>query len=158
MSTKDGKDKFTAVKFQEIGDRNAEQEFNINRTLRHHHIVQFEGMFQVPGTNKFGTVMEYCDGAELDTFMKIRGPLPESIARDILKQILEGMKYLQTQGIIHYDLKPLNILIDRHGKIKISDFGLSQNLHRDNEEVTNPGGGTYMYQAPECFEKGRKIR
>ncbi len=107
----------------------------------------------------FGAIMEYCDGAELDTFTRIRGPLPESIAQGILKQILLGMNYLHYQSIIHYNLKPLNILIDRHGTIKISDFGLSKALHKENsEEVINPGGGAYVYQAPKCFKKGCKIR
>ena len=107
----------------------------------------------------FGAIMDYCDVAELDTFMRIQGSLPESISQDILKQIHLGMNYLHYQSIIHYNLKPLNILIDRHGTVKLSDFGLSKALHKENsEEVINLGGGAYVYQAPKCFIKGCKIR
>mmetsp|Transcript_29126 Transcript_29126/g.44751 ORF Transcript_29126/g.44751 Transcript_29126/m.44751 type:complete len:87 (+) Transcript_29126:674-934(+) len=70
------------------------------------------------------------------------------------------MRYLSTgdgsrQGIIHYDLKPGNILFDEHGDAKITDFGLSKIVSQDdtgdNMELTSQGAGTYWYLPPECF-------
>lgn len=58
------------------------------------------------------------------------------------------------QKVIHYDLKPANILFDDLGMVKISDFGLSKLLAADSGhssvELTSPGAGTLFYQPPEC--------
>jgi tousled-like kinase len=58
------------------------------------------------------------------------------------------------QKVIHYDLKPANILFDDLGMVKISDFGLSKLLSaesgRSSLELTSPGAGTLYYQPPEC--------
>jgi len=60
--------------------------------------------------------------------------------------------------VIHYDLKPGNILFDALGRIKITDFGLSkvmeENAGSEGMELTSQGAGTYWYLPPECFETG----
>eukprot|EP01038_Epipyxis_sp_PR26KG_P005996 gene5996-8255_t len=61
-------------------------------------------------------------------------------------------------SIIHFDLKPANILFDEMGDVKITDFGLSKIIDEANEgtsmELTSQGAGTYWYLPPECFAKG----
>lgn len=85
-------------------------------------------------------VLELCEGGDLDHRLKSMLPngLPESDARAILLQMLAGLRYLNTprengtvsgmgaKAIIHYDLKPGNILFDTDGVAKITDFGLSK--------------------------------
>ena len=84
--------------------------------------------------------------------------------RSILLQILCGLKYLNTgkQKIIHYDLKPGNILFDKNGTAKITDFGLSKILDEQNDgtsmELTSQGAGTYWYLPPETFVRGPGIQ
>jgi tousled-like kinase len=73
-------------------------------------------------------------------------------------QIFRGLQYLNSQKpkIIHYDMKPNNILFHR-GEIKIADFGLSKLIEdssSDNMELTSPGYGSYWYLPPECFAVG----
>lgn len=65
---------------------------------------------------------------------------------------------VQRRSIIHYDLKPANILFDEHSEVKITDFGLSK-IHEDDGrgsgiELTSQGAGTYWYLPPECFVVG----
>lgn len=87
-------------------------------------------------------------------------------------QVFDGLAYLNTAHtvrdtggnapghatIIHYDLKPANILFDELGVVKISDFGLSKLLSVDSGsasvELTSPGAGTLFYQPPECQMAG----
>jgi tousled-like kinase len=129
--------------------------------VRHPRIVSLYDVFEIDN-NSFATVLEYCKGTDLDTLLKERKLLPERRARLILLQILSGMKYLSTpssdksrQGIIHYDLKPGNILFDENGDAKITDFGLSKILDSQDPagsmELTSQGAGTYWYLPPECF-------
>jgi len=119
--------------------------------------------------NSFATVLECCKGTDLDTLLKRKKRLPERQARAILLQILSGMQYLSQpsasgsrQGIIHYDLKPGNILFDEFGDAKITDFGLSKIVDApdpaESMELTSQGAGTYWYLPPECFVTGEQVR
>lgn len=74
--------------------------------------------------------------------------------------VFDLTRYLSAQKrpIIHYDLKPGNILFQNNGEVKITDFGLSKIMEEDSEfvELTSQGAGTYWYLPPECFEMGGK--
>jgi len=115
-------------------------------------------MFFEIDVNSFCTVLEYCDGGDLDAYLKSQKVLPEREARCIISQIFAGLKYLneQKQPVIHYDLKPGNILFS-NGEVKITDFGLSKIMdeNADSLELTSQGAGTYWYLPPECFETGK---
>jgi len=143
--------------------KHVSREYEIHRNVRHPRIVSLFDVFEIDN-NSFATVLECCDGTDLDTLLKERKRLPERDARSILLQILIGMQYLsQTsadgsrQGIIHYDLKPGNILFDEFGDAKITDFGLSKIVESGPDaadasmELTSQGAGTYWYLPPECF-------
>eukprot|EP00873_Tetraselmis_striata_P018737 jgi/Tetstr1/439001/TSEL_027493.t1 len=75
--------------------------------------------------NTFATVLEVCLGGDLEGHLREHGSLPEKEAKAIVAQILQGLAYLNDPGrrIIHYDLKPANILFDSFGEVKITDFG-----------------------------------
>ena len=55
-------------------------------------------------------VLEYCEGGDLDKVL-LRGPLPENICRHLFRQLVEGLKHLQANGMMHRDLKPANLLL-----------------------------------------------
>ncbi|XP_034220660.1 serine/threonine-protein kinase TOUSLED isoform X2 [Prunus dulcis] len=137
--------------------RHAIREYNIHKTLVHHHIVRLWDIFEID-QNTFCTVLEYCSGKDLDAVLKATPVLPEREARIIIFQIFQGLIYLnkRTQKIIHYDLKPGNVLFDELGVAKVTDFGLSKIVENDvgsqGMELTSQGAGTYWYLPPECFE------
>ena len=55
--------------------------------------------------------MELCSGGKLAAYIKTRGRIPEKEAKRLFVQILDGVKYLHSQGIVHRDIQPANILL-----------------------------------------------
>lgn len=86
----------------------------------HSKIVCLFDVFEID-ENSFCTVLEYCNGPDLDLYLKLQPTLNEREARSIILQIFHGLKYLneQKRPIIHYDLKPGNILFS-NGEVKIT--------------------------------------
>ena len=148
--------------------KHVSREYEIHRNVRHARIVSLFDVFEIDN-NSFATVLECCSGKDLDMLLKQKRRLPERDARAILLQILSGMQYLSQpsadgsrQGIIHYDLKPGNILFDDNGDAKITDFGLSKIVDApdpaESMELTSQGAGTYWYLPPECFVVHDNVR
>lgn len=104
--------------------KHALRENQTHQNLSHPRIVRHYDTIEMDN-NAFCTVLELCSGPDLSEYLKLNGCIPEKEAKLIITQILSGLKYLNehTPKIIHYDLKPQNILF-HNGEIKISDFGL----------------------------------
>ena len=96
--------------------------------------------------------MEYVAGEDLKSFIRRSGHLNEAKALDLAKQILEGLVEAHRLGVIHRDLKPQNIMIDRDGNAKIMDFGIARSLHTKGVTGTGVIIGTPEYMAPEQAE------
>jgi tousled-like kinase len=142
--------------------RHAARECSIHKSLKHDHVVKLLDVFEVD-SDTFCTVLELCEGDDLDARLKNSGTMSEREARAIVAQIFAGLAYCHgdTKRVIHYDLKPGNILFDNSGRVKITDFGLSKVMESRTEnadftsvELTSQGAGTYWYLPPECFETG----
>lgn len=143
--------------------RHAARECSIHKSLDHPHVVRLIDVFEVD-SDSFCTVLELCTGDDLDARLKAQGCISEREARAILAQVFSGLAYMSTgqKRIIHYDLKPGNILFDDAGRVKITDFGLSKIMEErhvgfgadSGMELTSQGAGTYWYLPPECFETG----
>ncbi|KAG6333663.1 hypothetical protein ID866_5421 [Astraeus odoratus] len=71
-------------------------------------------------------VMEYLNGGDCAALIKSLGSLPEEWTRQYIAEVVLGLEYLHQRGIVHRDLKPDNLLIDQHGHLKLTDFGLSR--------------------------------
>ena len=133
------------------------REYKIHKNLHHPKIVSLLDIFEIDN-NTFATVLQLADGGDLDSYIKQHETLPEREAKAILAQVLSGLTYLNTKprSVIHYDLKPANILFDRNGEVKLTDFGLSKIVDDGHTqmgmELTSQGAGTYWYLPPECFE------
>ena len=71
-------------------------------------------------------VMEYLNGGDCASLVKVLGGLPEDWAKKYVAEIVLGVEHLHGRGIVHRDLKPDNFLIDQKGHLKLTDFGLSR--------------------------------
>ncbi|GAB5440814.1 MAG: hypothetical protein Fues2KO_11630 [Fuerstiella sp.] len=93
--------------------------------------------------------IEYIDGPTLAEVVREQLPNPDQAARYVLA-IAQAMEASHAAGILHRDLKPANIMLDRHGVVKVMDFGLAKRLG-DDQQQTKTGEilGTPAYMAPE---------
>ncbi len=96
--------------------------------------------------------MEYVPGEDLKSFIRRSGHLNEAKAVGLARQILEGLVEAHRLGVVHRDLKPQNIMIDREGNAKIMDFGIARSLHTKGVTGTGVIIGTPEYMAPEQAE------
>ncbi|XP_041425225.1 protein kinase C delta type-like isoform X2 [Xenopus laevis] len=94
-------------------------------------------------------VLEYASGGSLSTVME-NGPFPTSTVMFYAAEMVCGLQFLHSRGIVHRDIKLENILLDQNGHIKICDFGLvAHNIF--GNRTTRGRIGTYGYMAPEVM-------
>jgi beta-lactam-binding protein with PASTA domain len=93
-------------------------------------------------------VMEYVEGRTLKELIVSRGPCPVPVAISYTRQILAALRYAHRNGIIHRDIKPHNVIVDREGRVKVADFGIAR---AGTSQMTEAGSiiGTAQYLSPE---------
>ncbi len=99
-------------------------------------------------------VMEYVDGPDLKEYIRTNSPLNLGNIIKIMDQILSAMSLAHKHNVIHRDLKPQNILMDKHGNIKIADFGIAVALNQNSVTQTNSAIGSVHYMSPEQTRGG----
>lgn len=101
-------------------------------------------------------VMEYLNGGDCASLIKILGGLPEDWAKKYLGEVILGVEHLHHRGIVHRDLKPDNLLIDQKGHLKLTDFGLSRmGLIGRQKRVLN---SSTTESAPDLLKQGPFMR
>jgi predicted Ser/Thr protein kinase len=115
--------------------------------LQHPHIVAIHEVGCADGQHFFS--MEFVEGASLAALAREQPPSPTKAA-EFVRTIAEAIAYAHQQGILHRDLKPSNVLIDRAGRVRITDFGLARRIE-GGPELTGTGQvlGTPAYMPPE---------
>ena len=123
------------------------QEANNQGRLDHPNIVQVTDYEEQHG--QFFLVMEYVDGEDLDQLIRRKGKLTVKEALPIMKGILTGLGYAHRNAMIHRDIKPSNIMVDKEGRARVTDFGLSVLM---SDESCSDQVGTPEYQSPEQID------
>lgn len=139
---------------------NLMKEVDVLKRLSHPSIVKYHGMVRATDTLSIvleyveflflfykGTVelisIRYVENGSLGQTLKAFGKLNERLVASYVIKILEGLHYLHSSHVVHCDLKAANILTTKNGNVKLSDFGVSLNLHaKALEEIRNDVAGT----------------
>lgn len=120
------------------------QEAKATAALNHRNIVHVYSFGQVYQQPYF--VMELVEGIRLDECIGLQVEPDETGWLELMAQVVEGLACAEMQGLIHGDVKPANLLMDAHGVVKISDFGIAR---FGESGPTDTIFGTPMYIAPE---------
>ncbi len=125
------------------------QEARIIAKLEHPHILPVFDYGESDGVAYF--VMRYLDAGTLRDKMEAKRPLPLNEIDRIFTQLADALSYAHSFGIIHRDLKPANALIDSHGNIFLTDFGIARLLESASPRLTQTDAimGTPAYISPE---------
>ena len=128
-------------------ERRFEREAITVANLRHPNIVTVYDIGEANGLRYIA--MEYVRGRTLHAIIRERGALGLAIAISIIAPVADALDYAHTQGAVHRDVKPHNILIDIEGRVLLTDFGIAQ--APDGERLTRTGifMGTPEYISPE---------
>ena len=146
--------------FFDKSDKRNINELNILNKFKHNNIIKFYGVYEIKKNKIDLIIMEYAKFGNLREFKKNvlkRDVLSEQFLCFLAFQILQGIKHCHACKVVHFDLKPQNIIIDEYLNVKIIDFSVSIDFSRVNSsEITLPFRGTNFYMAPEVI-KSKKI-
>jgi serine/threonine-protein kinase len=114
--------------------------------LKHPNIVTVHDVGEDQGVPYMA--MEYLEGGSLASLMKLRGALPLPECLSVVTQVASALAFAHRQGIVHRDIKPDNILLDKDGRAVVTDFGAAR---LQDSELTRTGEvlGTPYYMSPE---------
>jgi len=129
-------------------------EVKILQRIRNKNIVEAYGYFEE--NNTLYSVMEFIDGIDLDKYLKKVPPYSEDDAKDLLLQIIHGIKEIHALNILHRDMKPSNIMRTRDGIYKIIDFTTNR-TYVDNQITTVTAFQSPIYTPPELSGNKRAV-
>ena len=131
-----------------------EREAQAAASLKHDNVIDMLDYGEAAGV--YYIAMEYVDGKSLKDLMNSVRFIPHDIALAIIYDICRGIEHAHQKGVVHRDLKPANILVNKDGRVKITDFGLAQAQDLTSITVTGAIVGTPAYMSPEQAA-GKKI-
>jgi serine/threonine protein kinase/Flp pilus assembly protein TadD len=130
------------------------KELLLARQISHKNILRIHDLGDIEGT-KFIS-MAFIDGKDLHKLFASSGKFPLERSLKIARQICAALEAAHSEGVVHRDLKPQNILVDNHDNVYVSDFGLAKSLVPDSPDATQSALtrsgeilGTPRYMAPE---------
>ncbi len=125
-------------------------ELRFARRISHRNICRMYDLGRVEDTTYIS--MEFVSGEDLKSLLRRVGQLSARRALAIAEQVIEGLAEAHRLGVVHRDLKPQNIMIDRDGNARIMDFGIARSVQGTG--ITDAGAvlGTPDYMAPEQLE------
>ena len=133
------KDKKTIERFR--------NELKVARDIAHKNVCRMYHLGKEKGA--YYITMEYVSGEDLKSFIRRSGIISVGKAISIANQVCEGLSEAHRLGVIHRDLKPQNIMIDKEGNVRIMDFGIARSLRAKGITGSGVMIGTPNYMSPE---------
>ncbi len=130
------------------------QELILARQVTHKNVIRIYDLAEFDGI-KFIT-MDFIDGRDLKSVLRANGKFEPRQAAEIIEQVCRGLEAAHSEAVIHRDLKPQNIMMDRSGKITVMDFGIARSTAPGGMTHTGALVGTPEYMSPEQA-KGEKL-
>ncbi|NIN92134.1 protein kinase, partial [bacterium] len=129
-------------------------ELKFARKVRHENVCQMYDLGEEKGTHFI--TMEFVPGEDLKSMIRMSRQLSMGATIGITKQVCEGLASAHKMGVVHRDLKPQNIMIDKEGNARIMDFGIARSI--EGKGITGAGVmiGTPEYMSPEQVE-GKEV-
>ncbi|KAM3163694.1 Protein kinase domain-containing protein [Lachancea thermotolerans] len=128
------------------------REINALKHLNHPNIVRLEEVLQ--NSKYIGIVLEYASGGEFYKYIQKKRRLKESAACRLFAQLISGVYYMHSKGLVHRDLKLENLLLDKNENLLITDFGFVNEFLPENE-LMKTSCGSPCYAAPELVVTAR---
>lgn len=129
------------------------QELILARKVTHKNVIR---IFDLGEADRIRFIsMDYIDGQDLKTALKGKGKFTPEEAVEIMSQVCQALDAAHSEGVIHRDLKPQNIMVDRQGKVTVMDFGIARSMEMSGLTQTGALVGTPEYMSPEQA-KGQK--
>ena len=123
------------------------QELILARQITHKNVIRIFDLGEAEGI-KFIS-MEYIEGKDLRTALTERGKFPPEEAAETIRQVSDALEAAHSEGVVHRDLKPQNIMVDKLGKVTVMDFGIARSMEQPGMTQTGAIIGTPEYMSPE---------
>jgi serine/threonine-protein kinase len=135
------------------GNPDLEQRFRAEvkalANLNHPNLTPLQGLLIDKG--RPWMIMEFIDGGTFQQLVQLRGPLSSEVAIRLLRPALSGIGYAHQMGVLHGDIKPGNIMLNRQSVVKVMDLGVARALSAGSPARTGAPVGTPFYMSPEQF-------
>ncbi len=123
------------------------QELILARQVTHRNVIRIFDLGEAEGV-KFIT-MEFIEGQDLRTLLAEKGKYTVEEAVGIMQQVCLALEAAHAEGVVHRDLKPQNIMLDKQGKVSVMDFGIARSVELGGMTQTGALMGTPEYMSPE---------
>ena len=123
------------------------QELILARRITHKSVIRIFDLGEADGL-KFIT-MEYVEGKDLSALIKEKGRLSFEECADVMSQTCTALDAAHSEGVVHRDLKPQNIMVDKSGRVIVMDFGIARTMEQGGMTHTGALIGTPDYMSPE---------
>ncbi|HEX8825689.1 MAG TPA: protein kinase [Archangium sp.] len=128
------------------------REVRLARRISHPNVARMHDLGEHEGQHFL--TMEFVEGVDLRSLLAREGALAPARATRIVLAVCEGLAAAHAAGVVHRDLKPANVLVEKGGRIVLTDFGIARALADEAAQHTQGTAGTPMYMAPEQLSGG----